>query len=327
MKKIIMYAVLPMIALTIFQACGKDGNNGNPEPETVIPEAPGDPSYSAAGNSVTVSWTQGANAEGYELNFGGKSYTTEKLSYTFEDLEYEKLYACKVRSIRQEQVSIWKSVEFKLYPSTNRWVGQWTSTAVSATASAGEFSFPLDLLLQGTEGALPEVGITIANKEDNPGYIYLTITDLDSYIPIPEETLTAVPLKVSGSTAKASIAINQNMNYTLPEPIVIGKIPGFDLIIDAIVANAGILGGIISEMLASAELKGISLTIKKVNVSCTETSVGAEATLALDATGTLRLNTSLDDTDIPILGNAGDMINNMIGSLALNAEMEIEKSL
>ena len=50
----------------------------------------------AEGNTITVSWTEVANAGSYEVTCGDKSTVTEELTYTFTGLSYETTYQISV---------------------------------------------------------------------------------------------------------------------------------------------------------------------------------------------------------------------------------------
>ena len=83
-----MMAFAAVFALT---ACGEDtpgGDNtggnggGNNGAKLATPEL----SETHTETSITVSWGAIENAEVYVVNFDGKNYTTEQLTYTFENV-------------------------------------------------------------------------------------------------------------------------------------------------------------------------------------------------------------------------------------------------
>ena len=77
-----------MIAAAVFAfaACGNDEpgpqGGGNEGGKLATPEL----SETHTETSITVSWGAVENAEAYRVNLKGKNYTTEELSYTFENL-------------------------------------------------------------------------------------------------------------------------------------------------------------------------------------------------------------------------------------------------
>lgn len=77
-----------MIAAAVFAfaACGNDEpgqqGGGNQGGKLATPEL----SETHTETSITVSWGAVENAEAYRVNLKGKNYTTEELSYTFENL-------------------------------------------------------------------------------------------------------------------------------------------------------------------------------------------------------------------------------------------------
>ena len=326
MKRTIFFLTVLFSSALLLSSCGGGGGGTDDPPEDIIPGVPGSPSHTAESNNVTVTWSAGENAKGYELLMEGATQSTANLSHTYTGLDYEKNYVCQIRSVRDGKYSSWANAEFKLSYPTGDWLGKWSTGNVSAAVSAGTFELPLDFIMPG-EGGL-SLDIVFKENLTTPGKLNINIAGLEeSSLPLPEGVFDNVPLSVSQSGASASVKIDQTVAQTLPEPLVIGEIPGFSLISDAIVESAGLLGSIVSQAMASAQLYGVELTVKTFDISAKmKTGSNASADLILTGKGKVRLVSSLDDVDIPLFGNLGDIMNNLIGDLMIKLSTEIAKA-
>ena len=319
-----MLCLAALIVPLCFSSC-KNGNEG--QKEEVKPGIPTDLKYSITDNNVSLEWTAGANAEGYEITLNGTTYTSTSTTYVFNNLPYDRSYIFRVKSVKGALSSDWAETRFVVAYPAGDWVGQWQIDDYSGVFSAGGVEFPLDFLPTGGVGSIEDKTIEFTEEGMVPGEVSLNLSGIENIPFLPAEISQGIVMKANAEGLYGSIIVSNETVFTFPQPIILGNIPGFDILVQMI--SEGIIPGageMIGGLLATTELYSISSKVNTFTSSCNKTAGGGNsANLDMTGSGTVRFNTSLDEMNIPILGNAGDLINGVIGELTFDISMSISK--